>query len=137
MHFRYLLSASIVLATAATHAADSKDSTDARRTVTVAEPQLSAAPLGPRLGLLEAQKAHSLAQRSAAALGNAVSADGATATLTAVQRTVVARPNETKPALASDNNETASSPSVAWPLLLGLLLVFLRRAPQRFRSNGL
>lgn len=138
MQFRYLLFASLALATVAAHAADSKGPADARpTTVTVAEPQLATAPLfGPRLGLLEAQKANPLAQQNAAALANAAAVDGAGHTLATAQRSIAARPDAPK-SLSLDNNEAVSSPSVAWPLLLGLLLVFLRRTPQRFRSNGL
>ena len=136
MHFRHLFVASFALAAVTAHAADLKPAADTR--LTVPDAQLSSASVpAPRLGLLDAQKANHFVQSNSASLSNAVAVEGVATTLTAVQRTVIARPTEARPALAQDSDESTSSMSVAWPLLLGLLVVFLRRAPQRFRSNGL
>jgi hypothetical protein len=131
--FTFLI-ASLSLAPVAAHAGDSTESVNTYGMVTQA--QLSNVPLASlKLSLLDAQKV-SPAQNNVAALANAAQAAAAANTLPAAQRSVVPGVSERNPALAQEN-DSGSAPSVAWPLLLGLLIVFLRRAPQRFRSNGL
>ena len=134
MQYAPIFIASLALASVAAHAGDSIESVNTYGTVTQA--QLSNAPVASlKLSLLDTQKV-SPAQNSAAALASAAQAAAAANTLPAAQRSVVPGISERAPALAQDN-DSGSAPSVAWPLLLGLLIVFLRRTPQRFRSNGL